>query len=280
MIVATEVSGDNEHVVGFAHAGFGPREPNGPSHRRDFSMGTVAMLLTEPGRDDPELEIGLFRAAESYLMGRGASVIYAGGQAPLDPFYRGLYGGSEFAGILDSHTTFIRAAGRAGYQPVAKTILLEADLSHPEPRDPKAPLLRRQSRVEISDDARLPGWWDAQALGLFRPSRFQLIERALNVPIATAWTWEIAGGYGVGDGRSRTGLIDLEVAPNYRRKGFGRHFVAEIMRRVREQSTDVLSTQTSAENLPALGLYHSLGFEPVDSSTLYRLPADRLASNR
>ena len=273
LIVAEEIDGDRCRMVGFAHAGFGPSEPRGPSHRLDTTMGTVAMLLIQPERDDPELEVGLFREAERFLRSRGAKVIYAGGQPPLDPFYRGLYGGSEFAGVLDSHATFVRAALRAGYEPVAKTILLEADLSRPEPRDPKAPLLRRQSRLVITDDARMPGWWDAQALGLFRPSRFQLVERSVNAPIANAWTWEIAGGYGVGDGKSRTGLIDLEVTPDYRRKGFGRHFVAEIMRRVREQNTDVISTQTSAENLPALGLYASLGFDPVDSATLYRLPA-------
>ena len=77
----------------------------------------------------------------------------------------------------------------------------------------------------------------------------------------------------MGDGRSRAGLIDLEVEPEFRRKGFGRHLVAEILRHVRHQNTDVLSAQTSSENAPALSLYRSLGFEPVDVATLYRLPA-------
>ncbi len=237
-------------------------------------MGTVAMLLIEPGRDDPALEQGLFAAAERYLRSRGAQVFYAGGQPPMDPFYRGIYGGSEFAGVLDSHSAFAVAARRAGYEPAARTIVLEADLAKPDPRDPKSPLLRRQARIEIADDARMSGWWDAQALGLFRPSRFTLVDRTVNAQIASAWTWEIAGGFGVGDGRSRTALIDLVVEPSLRRKGFGRHFVTEVMRRTREQNTDVLSTQTSAENAPALALYASLGFEPVDSATLYRLPAE------
>ena len=70
-------------------------------------------------------------------------------------------------------------------------------------------------------------------------------------------------------------MIDLGVEPGFRRKGFGRHLVAEVMKRVREQGTEVLATQTSAENAAALGLYSSLGFAAVDSSTLYRLPADR-----
>jgi ribosomal protein S18 acetylase RimI-like enzyme len=267
-------------LLGFTHAGFGPRQPLGPSHRLDTTMGTIAMLLTEPGRDDPELEMGLILAAERYLRRRGAEVFYAGGHAPMDPFYRGLYGGSEFSGVLDSHAAFGRALTRAGYQPAARTVVLEADLANPDARDPKAPLLRRQTRMEIADDARMPGWWDALALGLFRPSEYTLVEKTLNVRIACAWTWEIAGGFGVGDGRSRTALIDLEVVPEFRRKGFGRHLVAEILRRARSQNTEVLSVQTSSENAPALGLYASLGFEQVDTTTLYRLPAELAGRSR
>ena len=268
------VAEDDGRVVGFSHAGFGPEEPRGGSRAMDTAMGTVAMLVIEPGRDDLDLEMGLFLASERYLRGRGAEVLYAGGQAPLDPFYGGLYGGSEFAGILGSHSSFLRAAERAGYLPSARTCILEADLDRPEPRDPKALLLRRQFRLDIVDDAMLPGWWDALALGLFRPSRFDLVEKSADHAIAHAWTWDIAGGYGVGDGRSRAGLIDVEVHPEFRRKGYGRHLVGEILRRVRDQNTDILTTQTSAENTAALGLYQGLGFEPVETATLYRLPGN------
>ena len=261
-------------LLGYVHAGFGPKQPQGPSHAFDTSLGTIAMLLTEPGRENADLEQSLILAAQDYLRSRGSKVIYLGGQHPIDPFYRGLYGGSEFAGVLEGHESFHRAAARAGYVPVARTILLEADLARPEPRDPRTPLLRRQARLDISDDARMAGWWDALALGLFRPSRYSLTEKSLNCPIASAWTWEIAGGFGIGDGRSRTALIDVEVDLGFRRKGFGRHLIAEIMRRARDQNTDILATQTSAENLPALALYASLGFEKVDTATLYRLPAE------
>ncbi len=260
-------------VVGFAHAGFGPEEPAGPSLRLDLTMGTVAMLVVEPGRDDPDLEAGLMATALAYLRSKGAQVVYAGGQWPLNPFYWGIYGGSEFAGVLDSHASFARAAAGAGFEPVARTTLFEADLSRAEPRDPKTPLLRRQVRLVVAEDAKMPGWWDALALGLFRPSRFELVEKSLNQVVARAWTWDIAGGFAVLDGRSRTALVALEVEPSLRRKGFGRHLVGEILRHVREQNTDILAAQTSAENAAALGLYASLGFEVVDSSTLYRLPA-------
>jgi ribosomal protein S18 acetylase RimI-like enzyme len=267
-------------VVGFAHAGFGPKEPRGPSHRLDFAMGTVGMLITEPGRDDPELELGLFLAAERYLRGRGATVIYAGGQYPVNPFYWGLYGGSEWSGVLGSHAPFLRAAERAGYEPAATTVLLEADLGQPDPRDPKAAVLKRLLRLDVVEDALPAGWWEALAIGLFRPTTFQLFDKTDEAIVARATTWDIAAGFGIGDGRSRTGLIDLEVDPAHRRKGYGRFLVAEVLRHARTQLADLVCAQTAATNAPALALYDALGFSRVDTATLFRLPAHLMDRSR
>jgi GNAT superfamily N-acetyltransferase len=260
-------------IVGFAHAGFGPAEPLGPSHELDQSMGTVSMVMIDPRVNDPALEQGLLVEAERYLRSRGASVVYAGGQSPLNPFYWGIYGGSEFSGILDSHTAFRRVVDRAGYEPAASTVLFEIDLTRGEPRDPRAPLFRRQCRVEVIEDVLPAGWWQALAIGLFRPSAFQLVEKSTSRALARATTWDIASGYGIGDGRTRTGLIDVEVELGQRRRGYGRHLVSEILRYVRGRSTDVVVVQTSSMNHPALGLYRSIGFEAIETATLYRLPA-------
>lgn len=261
-------------VIAFAHAGFGPEQPRGPSLQLDTSLGTVALVVIEPGLDDPALDRDLFAAAESYLRGRGASVLYAGGQYPLNPFYWGLYGGSEFAGVLGAHTSFNRAALRAGYRPSAESILMEVDLARPEPRDPKAALLRRQVRLDVAEDALPPGWWEALAIGLFRPSKFELFDKSDGRRLASAWTWDIAAGFAIGDGRSRTAMLNLEVDPAHRRRGLGRFLVVEVMRHARSQMADLVAIETSATNAPALALYDGLGFERVDTATLYRLPAD------
>jgi ribosomal protein S18 acetylase RimI-like enzyme len=262
----------DRQVLGFVHAGFGPEGPLGPSNRLDFSLGAVAMMVLEPGLDDVELEIGLFVAAERYLRQRGATVLYAGGQSPVNPFYWGIYGGSEFSGVLGAHASFRRAAERAGYQASATTVLLEADLSRSEPRDARAPVLRRQVRLDVLEDALPAGWWQALAIGLFRPTQLALVDRCDERVIARATTWDIASGFGVGDGRPRIGLIDVEVDPDSRRKGFGRLLVSEVFRYAREQFAEVVAVQTAETNVAALGLYRSLGFEPVDTAVLYRLP--------
>lgn len=268
------VAEQDGRIVAFAHAGFGPSDPDGPSHRIDYRLGTTAMLAADPAVDDPEIGPALLRETERYLRLRGAEVFYCGGQHPLNPFYWGLYGGGEFAGVLDGHSAFSLAAKAGGYQPVSRTVVLEADLAAPEPREPKLTVLRRSFRVEIEDDALPASWWDSLGVGLFRPTRFQLLDKSDNRSVAEAWTWDIAAGFAIGDGRSRTGLYRLEVAPAFRRRGLGRLLVIECLKHARQQRTDVLSVQTSTENLAAVGLYQGLDFQQVDTATLYRLPAE------
>jgi ribosomal protein S18 acetylase RimI-like enzyme len=258
-------------IVGFAHAGFGPEDPIGPPHHLGHALGTIAMLMVEAEAAEAELGRGLIAEAERYLRRLGAEVIYAGGQFPLNPFYWGLYGGSEWAGILSAHATFVRCVVEAGFEPVSTTVLLEADLSTPEPRDPRVALIRRQARVEVIEDAMPGNWWESMAIGEFRPTRYRLLSKADGGELAHATTWDM-NWFGRVDGRARIGLIDLEVDPAHRRKGFGRHLVAEILRQARNDMVALVEVQTGATNAAALGLYQSLGFEPVETTVLYRLP--------
>ena len=160
----------------------------------------------------------------------------------------------------------------SGYEPVSTTELLEADLAAPEPRDPRAPLIRRQARIEVVEDAMPAHWWEALAIGGFRPTRFRLLSKADDLELARATTWDMSG-WGHDDAAARIGLIGLEVHPEHRRKGFGRHLVGEILRHAREQMIASVAVQTRSTNLPALSLYESLGFAPAETATLYRLPA-------
>ena len=84
--------------------------------------------------------------------------------------------------------------------------------------------------------------------------------------------------YGRGDGRTRIGLIDLEVDPRHRRKGYGRHLIAEILRQARNDMVALVEIQTSATNVPALALYESLQFDPVETAILYAAVPWRTAS--
>ena len=114
-----------------------------------------------------------------------------------------------------------------------------------------------------------PNWWQNLAMGEFPLTRAQLLMKSDGTVAARASTWEMRW-FGREDGRVRAGLLDVEVAPEHRRKGFARFLIGEIHRRARSNLVDCIEVQTAAENKPALGLYASLGFVPIEQSILYR----------
>ncbi|WZP00432.1 GNAT family N-acetyltransferase [Isosphaeraceae bacterium EP7] len=272
LLVAEDDAG---HVIGFAHAGFGPLDPCGEVRGRDTELGVMAMFVVDEERMDSDAEDALWLSAEQYLRSRGATVLYAGGQYPVNPFYWGIYGGSEYAGILSSHVAFHRVALRMGYEPTSTTAVLEANLSEPEPRDPRVAALRRQVRLDVDEDSWLDCWWDAAAIGAYRPTTYRLRPRNDETELASAITWDM-DGFSRLDGRTRLGLIDVEVPHEQRRKGYGRFLVREIMREARNRMIDILCVQTTSTNHPALALYESIGFHRLETATLYRLPADKM----
>ncbi len=256
--------------VGFVHAGFGPLDLEGTRHTLDSSLGTVAMLCIDPAATEsiaPELlAIGI-----RYLRSRGASVIYAGGQAPLNPFYWGLYGGSEFGGILSEHRTFRETVQQAGFEPVSKTTILELDLTAGEIRHPRIFLTRRDFQVKVEEDALPPNWWEAQSLHRFHPNKYTVTAKDGGPVVAEAWTFEMGAELPAADRLTRRGLFHFVVVPSHRRRGIGRLLLAECLKHARSQMVDRFCVQTSSTNDPALALYKGAGFSGSSESVLYRL---------
>ncbi|MHB1561041.1 MAG: GNAT family N-acetyltransferase [Isosphaeraceae bacterium] len=258
-------------AVGFVHAGFGPEVPLSSTRplELDREIGTIAMLIIAPELHNSDLGLELIAAGEAYLRSRGARVLYAGGLLPLNPFYWGIHGGSEGSGILSAHAVFHLAVAACGYAPIGTTVLLRANLSAPEPRDPRTPVIRRMTQLEFLEDMVPTHWWQNLAIGDFPMTAARLLSRSEGAELARAGIWEMRW-FGRDTNRAHVGLVDLHVAAEHRRKGYGRFLVGEILRRARTNLVDCIDVQTSAENEPALALYASLGFSPVDQSILYR----------
>ncbi|WP_165227294.1 GNAT family N-acetyltransferase [Aquisphaera insulae] len=269
------VAEEDDRVVGFVHAGFGPGLPIDSARPLglDREMGMIAMLAVEPGLP-AELDVAraLVLEGERYLRSRGAMVLYAGGQFPLNPFYWGIYGGSEGSGFLASHPMVPQVLAGMGYEPIGVTACLEYDVGAAARRDPRGVLIRRQAELEIIEDVPAAEWWSELAIGEFHLARVSLRSRADGAILARASTWDMSL-FGRGDGRGRLGLLDVFVPEPHRRKGFGRHLVSEILRWAQEIGVQAVEVQTPSTNESALELYQSLGFIPVDQSVVYRLPA-------
>lgn len=78
-------------------------------------------------------------------------------------------------------------------------------------------------------------------------------------------------------GRRGLYLEDLYVRPEMRGRGFGRALLAHLARVARERNCARLEWSVLDWNAPAIRFYKSLGAEPLDDWTVFRLTGDALA---
>ena len=151
--------------------------------------------------------------------------------------------------MLSSHPGFPQVLAALGYEPVSVTVFLEFNLAEAEPRDPRAVLIRRQTQLDLQEDAVPANWWENQALSELHMARFRLLARSDGAELARATTWDMSW-FGRGDGQTRIGLIGVEVSLQHRRKGYGRYLVSEVIRWAREHAVALVEVQTSSSNRP------------------------------
>ena len=58
-------------------------------------------------------------------------------------------------------------------------------------------------------------------------------------------------------------MMNLAVAPEYRRNGVGEELVKQLITRLRENDVSCLTLEVRVSNESAVGLYHKLGFTEV-----------------
>ena len=116
---------EDDRPRGFVHAGFGPTDDESTL---SSDLGVTSLVVVRPGVDEEQIAEGLLRHSEDYLRGRGAKVLYGGAVRPLNPFYLGLYGGSEQPGVLDSDKAAQQLFLSHGYREIDRTVVFERTL--------------------------------------------------------------------------------------------------------------------------------------------------------
>ncbi len=71
-------------------------------------------------------------------------------------------------------------------------------------------------------------------------------------------------------------LEDLYVAPQHRGKGYGRALLQFLAKLAVDRNCGRFEWAVLNWNEPAIGFYKSLGAEPVDSSTIFRMSGEAL----
>jgi ribosomal protein S18 acetylase RimI-like enzyme len=266
---------EDERAIGFVHAGFGASDDEGQLSR---NFGVIAMLVVRPEQRRRGIARELVRRAEAYLRAGGSTVIYAGSMHPLDPFYLGLYGGSELPGILKSDTAANQLFQSLGYKAVDECLVLQRNLSAPLViTDPKAKAWSRQVAFEVVPQAAPPDWWTACRYAALEFSDFVVRIKSTGRVAARARGWEM---YPVQKswGAEAVGIVDVSVEQEFRQQGVGTFLMVQILRHYRENGLKLAEVQTMARNTVACRLFQRIGFREIDRGIIYRAEGDPWAA--
>jgi GNAT superfamily N-acetyltransferase len=253
--------------VGFAHAAFGP---NARRTGICTERGVICVLLVRPDGREADVAEGLLERCEAYLRRRGAKTLYGGAVRPLNPFYLGLYGGSELPGVLE-HDTVARDVYRShGYQEVDRTVLFRLQLDGFRPPVGRRQVeLRRRMMVQMKMDPRARDWWEACITADFDLARFEVAPRGSSDVYASATFRGMEPKASSAPGRA-AGLLDLEVAPEHRRQGLATFLLTEAFRQLDRQGVAVVEAQATLRNPPSVALCRKLGMEETGRGIVFR----------
>lgn len=256
---------DDGQPIGFAHAGFGPNEQESSV---SVDYGVTSMIMTRADR--PEVAAGLLEHCEEYLQERGAKVLYGGSIRPLNPFYLGLYGGSEQPGVLQSDQVAQETYRTHGYREIDETLIFERSLADFQLAMDRCQMqIRRQMMVQTTLDASTETWWQACTIGDYDLTRFDLVPRGGGRVLARAVFRNMVPA-GISTFVREAGLIDLEVDPAYRHQGLATALLGEAFTTFFRQGIALVEVQTNAPNTAAINLYRKLGFTQTGQGSVFR----------
>ena len=196
--------------------------------------------------------------------------VYAGPMWPFNPFYFGLYGGSESAGFLNSDPAAGPFLGKNGYQSVETCLVFRRQLHGPvNVADGRFPGLRRRYEIAAVPKGGKGTWWRECVLGPVELIEFRVQESATGQTVARAAAWEMEA-YVERWGEPAVGLVELEVRPDLRRQGLAKLLMCQVFRCLQDQYFNLMEIQTMEKNAAAVKLFRGLGFEQVDVGHSYK----------
>jgi ribosomal protein S18 acetylase RimI-like enzyme len=257
---------DDVTPLGFIHAGFGPNADESDIDRR---LGVISLMAVRPGFRHRGVGVELLRRCEEYLRGKGAQKILAGPARPNNPFYFGLYGGSDAPGVLTSDPSMGKFFLKHGYVEKERHVAMQRRLEQPiAVNDPRFPQLRKRFDVTIQPRTGLGSWWQESVLGPVEPVELRVEDRATRQNVGRALVWEMEG-YSYRWNSPAAGIMEMNIREDLRRSGVGRFFLAHLLRYLQEQYFGICECQFPANNESARKLLVAMAFQPVDEGVVY-----------
>jgi ribosomal protein S18 acetylase RimI-like enzyme len=261
---------DGEKPVGFAHAGFGP---NADCSRLCHDKGVLCLVGVVPSHRRRGIGSELLRRCEDYLRRRGAAELFAGSMARLNPFYIGLYGGSDAPGVLLSDVGAEPFLARHGYRAHESRFVFHCRLSHAyNVVDARFANLRNRFDIRAQACGRPATWWQAAVLGPLELLEFSAEDKTTHDVVGSVAVWEMEG-FSHRWNESALGLVDVKVREDTRRQGIAKYLLSQALRYLRDQYFTLAELQVCEGNEAGRRLCQSLGFKQVDTGRLYRKTA-------
>jgi ribosomal protein S18 acetylase RimI-like enzyme len=258
---------DDGVPIGFAHAGFGPTSAQAAL---DSGAGVISLIGVRPSYRRQGIGTELLRRCEEYLTSRGATVLFAGPMAPYNPFYFGLYGGSDSPGFLASDVPADAFLRRHGYQVEQTCLIFQRGLSQAvNIVDGRFAALRKNYEVRIVPRTGTGTWWQESTLGPVEVVEFHLQDKTTTQVVAHTSVWEM-DLFSWRWSQPAVGILEVSVLPELRRQGLAKFLMIQLLRYLQEQYFGLTEVQLLDHNQPALGFFRGLGFDQVDVGRLYK----------
>jgi len=256
--------------VGFAHAAFGPNEDHTGVDR---STGVICLVMVDPDRPGKEeIAAALLRAAENYLISKGATQIYGGASRPLAPFYMGLYGGSEPIGVFQSDRLITWLYQSAGYQTIQQTVLYRLSLeNYRVPINAKTVSWRRTLSLTFDDSPKPSHWWEACMMCHFEWLEMTGTLSGSEIPVAgvVVRTMVSAEEQLQNYYSELGGLLNIQVDAEYRRKGLATYILGAMIRYLQRRNVRTLEVQAPADNDSLIALLRFMKWSEIEQGAVF-----------
>ena len=254
--------------VGFVHAGFGVNESQ---TWLSTDAGVICAVMVHPTARNQGIGRELVRRAEDYLRRSGSVRLFAGSSDRRDPFYCGLYGGSQSAGFLESDPAAAPFFAKLGYLPCERHLVYQRPLGvgASDPVGIRLVNVRRSTRLAALSQEPKSWWWQT------RYGRLDAMHLALTARVgggALARVSVVGLDRYINSWQTRAiGLIGLYVGEVNRQKGYGQALLVEVCRRVRDDMVQLAEAHATETDTAAVAVLESAGFELIDAGVVYQL---------
>ena len=258
---------DDATPIGFVHAGFGA---NVEENALSTSTGVISLIGVRPSHRRRGIGSELIRRGESYLTGRGAATLFAGQMHPINPFYFGLYGGSDSPGFLASDAAAGPFLEFHGYRPHKTCFVYQRNLTQAlNVVDGRFPVLRRRYELRVIPQMGQGSWWQECSLGIQDMLEIRLEDTESGCSVGKVEIWEMEG-FKWRWGIPAVGILNLVIQESLRRRGLGKFLLTSLLRYLQEQFFGMVEVQIMERNEAATNMFLGIGFEQVDTGRVYK----------